>query len=184
MTLAIRPTDAAPLVCDVPLARRFPDAPHRATDQYLAAVEDLRAVWPCEPNEERVRYYVWASRQLRDCQAALERAWDALHAVQTLTTILADDLDAFARTGRVPVLEDEDMNGVGAMALMLRDQSMPPTPTATGTSAPLALPSSEGVQHGTLRAYKQDKCRCEACTQANRAYMRDWRADKSRRSKR
>lgn len=35
---------------------------------------------------------------------------------------------------------------------------------------------SETVRHGTLAAYKHDKCRCELCRKANREWVRNSRS--------
>lgn len=31
------------------------------------------------------------------------------------------------------------------------------------------------IRHGTLSAYKNDRCRCERCRAAQREYMQEWR---------
>jgi hypothetical protein len=109
LTMIVRPTDAVDLTADVRLARQYPDAASWALASYRRAASSLPAVWPCAPDEERVRYYVWASRQIRDAHGKLTGAWDVLTDAFVMLGAVVHDLDEFERTGRLPELTDADL---------------------------------------------------------------------------
>jgi hypothetical protein len=109
MVLAVRPSDTASVSADVRLAVQYPDVAQWALGSYRQVAAELPTIWPPTPDERRVRYYVWAARQARDCHEALTLAWDLLHAVGVFMGGVADDLDTFERTGGLPTLSDEDL---------------------------------------------------------------------------
>jgi len=106
---AIRPSDAAKLAQDVRMAEQYPDAGAWAVRAYQRVASRLPGVWPCEPDEQRVRYYSWASRQARESHEALTAAWDLLYSAAFYMTLVSEQLDDFERSGQVPDLSDEDI---------------------------------------------------------------------------
>jgi len=154
MTLAIRPADATLVAPDVQLASQYPDVGRWALGSYRRVANALPAVWPCQPDEERVRYYVWASRQVREAHAAVSEAWDALHSAFTILNALAEDLDEFERTGAVPQVTDDDLEG-DRMASALPG-------TVEVARAPVRAPARKA-----LPAPRVER-RCSATTQAGK----------------
>lgn len=108
MTLALRPIDLAP-ARDASLAARRPDIPARAYASFIGVSEELPGVWPPTPDEERVRYYAWASRHVRECSEALFAAWELLEHVAFWMDTFAEQLDEFRETGLVPAVDDADL---------------------------------------------------------------------------
>lgn len=103
------PSDTAPIDHDLGLVNRRPNAPSRAIDGYRAVAEDLLRVWPHQPDEARVRYYIWASRRLRAAQDQIKNAWALLDEAGFWMSTLGEDLVRFTSTGDVPVIEDGDL---------------------------------------------------------------------------
>lgn len=138
MTLAIRHNDASPVAEQVRLAAQYPDAATWATESYRHVTSGLADVWPCQPNEERVRYYVWAARQTRECHDALTKAWDLLFSAFTVLNTVAEQLDEFQKTGIVPTIDDADLDPERSplVAALLDDAIGPTRPLAIAPAKP------------------------------------------------
>ncbi len=138
MGLPIKANDTRAISTDVALAKQYPDASAWALASFRSAAAGLQQVWPCTPDEERVRYYVWASRQVRQTHAALEEAWNALTAAFVTMGSIVEDLDQFERTGMVPTITDMDLASMGDTDIrrLADDAIAPPRPAAKALPAP------------------------------------------------
>ncbi len=108
MALIITARDSVLASLGIDRSRHVAD---RALDGYSEVASALPSVWPPTPDEPRVRYYAWASSRIKESRAALISAMDALDGVAFWMNVLAEDLDAFAKTGKVPIIEDADLEG-------------------------------------------------------------------------
>jgi hypothetical protein len=109
MALVLTAADSVIATLGIDRSRNVPD---RALDGYSEVASALPGLWPCTPDEQRVRYYAWASRQVREAKVAITAAMELLDHVAFWTNVLGEQLEDFARTGTVPDVDDDDLEPV------------------------------------------------------------------------
>lgn len=134
------------------------DIVQRALNGYAECASALPAVWPPVPDEQRVRYYAWASRQVQDARLQILAAIDLLERAAFFMGTIAEELDAFATAGTVPAIEDVDLAAepldpvIRAFSDTLAAQPQRATAPAVAPAPMKKLPRIERLAGGSWEA--------------------------------